>query len=86
MYKKICSYNGLFNHFVGHFGFINFNKSFFFELIALKPGIYRVTASAQGYLSACTVFLFNRPKCFLATLKAYACAKYEVDLQIKGNY
>ena len=29
----------------------------YFQLIALKPGIYRVTASAEGYLSACTVFL-----------------------------
>ena len=25
--------------------------------MALKPGIYRVTASAEGYLSICTVFL-----------------------------
>ena len=32
------------------------NRSYF-QLIALKPGIYRVTASAEGYLSACTVFL-----------------------------
>ena len=44
----------------GQFGFINFNKSFFFQLIALKSGIYRVTASAQGYWSACTVFFINR--------------------------
>ena len=29
---------------------------FYFQLIALKPGIYEVTASAEGYLSACTVF------------------------------
>ena len=41
----------------GHFGFINFNKPFFFQIIALKPGIYRVTASAEGYLSASTVFI-----------------------------
>ena len=32
------------------------NRSYL-QLIALKPGIYRVTASAEGYLSACTVFL-----------------------------
>ena len=31
------------------------NRSYF-QLIAFKPGIYRVTASAEGYLSACTVF------------------------------
>ena len=33
------------------------NRSYF-QLFALKPGIYRVTASAEGYLSACTVFLY----------------------------
>ena len=32
-------------------------NSSYFQLIALKPGIYRVTASAEGYLSARTVFL-----------------------------
>ena len=32
------------------------NRSYF-QLIALKPGIYRVTASAEGYLSACMVLL-----------------------------
>ena len=31
------------------------NRSYF-QLIALKPGIYRVTAWAEGNLSACTVF------------------------------
>ena len=31
------------------------NRSYF-QLFALKPGIYRVTASAEGYLSACMVF------------------------------
>ena len=34
------------------------NRSYF-QLIALKPGIYRVTASAEGYLSACTVLLLD---------------------------
>ena len=29
---------------------------FYFQLIDLKPGIYKVTALAEGYLSACTVF------------------------------
>ena len=33
------------------------NRSYF-QLIALKPGIYIVTASAEGYLSACTVFFY----------------------------
>ena len=32
------------------------NRSYL-QLMALKPGIYRVTASAEGYLSICTVFL-----------------------------
>ena len=35
--------------------YILINRSYF-QLIALKPGIYRVTASAEGYLSACTAF------------------------------
>ena len=34
------------------------NRSYF-QLIALKPGIYRATARAEGYLSACTVFLIG---------------------------
>ena len=35
------------------------NRSYF-QLTAFKPGIYRVTASAEGYLSACTVFFFQK--------------------------
>ena len=43
----------------GHFDFINFNKSFLFSINCLGTWhIYRVTASAEGYLSACTVFFF----------------------------
>ena len=37
---------------------LNLKNRSYFQLIALKHGIYRVTASAEGYLSACTVF-FN---------------------------
>ena len=32
------------------------NRSYF-QLNALKPGIYRITASVEGHFSACTVFL-----------------------------
>ena len=32
------------------------------QLIAFKPGIYRVTASAEGYLRACTVFFHTAHK------------------------
>ena len=39
----------------------------YFQLIALKPGIYRVTALAEGYLSTCTVFLKMLPKFKMAT-------------------
>ena len=39
----------------GHFDWSILINRTYFQLIALKPGIYRVTASAEGYLSACTV-------------------------------
>ena len=42
----------------GHFVFFNFNKSLLFLINCLETWRNRVTASVEGYLSACTVFFY----------------------------
>ena len=43
----------------GHLGFIKFNKSFFFQRNALKPGIYRF-ASSVSLLALCVFLCFPK--------------------------